>query len=174
MSLTKKCIEERPYMGINVEYVIAQTKKMRDAVEKATTKIPKSPKITKKAQELIEIIKGNFGKHTHYIVKLVECITGEKIAEHIKEFTDDEVLRKYDTVEGAAIVLLDNPNEHSYELYEIILVEEDGSSECMDKDGDIGDCAPIGVADIPDAWRFATEDEIKKVIGGKKPRKKEK
>jgi hypothetical protein len=108
------------------------------------------PALSKKAEECIEAISGNFGCQAIHVAKVASILLGEDICPFIG---------KYPVSPFTAVVLLNNPNSHNYPIRKVLIVKH--SDVCVTIDGTEGNLAPF---DKRSSWRKATVEEIKKAF----------
>lgn len=107
-------------------------------------------KLSKKANECVKAINGNFGCQAIHVAKVASILLGEDICSHIKGTS----VPPY-----TAVVLLDNPNSHNYPLKKVLIVKS--GNTCVNSKGEAGNQAPLNYLG---AWRRATAKEIKKAF----------
>lgn len=143
--------------GLTKEIVIAATNKTAKFYGKRDV----DPKLSEKAQKAREIISRNFGCERHNVAKLISCILGEKITIGKNITVDYTKIAPF-----TAVVLLSNPNDHSYTLNKVLVTFGIGECRLLTPEGKTGNNPPWTSLY---AWRLATEEEITQVF---KPKKK--
>ncbi len=171
----KRSIEPRPYSTLY--YCKGDTLNIKDMIKEAeenlkrlrkeaivpflVSKLPKEeekePELSKKALNINNVLNGliQLGWQSQAVDKLREVFS-----EILEEKLPPQAIVAY-LPECTPIVLLSNPNSHSYRLNEVHFVAYPNQNVLMGSSGTTGNSFPRTTTL---AWRYATEKEIEEFV----------